>query len=555
MPKDQEVLVRRNHGTNDCSINAQRSVLQHPFPLDVAFTEEIKSQDKLWKIRPMLDIVRNACMSLPTCAVVSIDEQIIPYHGKKIPCRVLIKNKPNPIGLKNYVMATPDGLVLDFKVYQGANTFQNIPEDVKACGHGATVLYDLSKSLRKGSQVFADRYFNSEKAFDILTERGIYCTGTLQKNTLPSALKRTKRPPREEFFSSDTDMKKRGRGSWEVAVRKDGAMNCIKWMDSKPVVLLSTAVKPEQDPGIVRRWDKATKDFVNVQRPNIVAEYNAKMGGVDLIDRMIAYYRQAGRTNIWIARVVFHFLDFACAQAWVLMRKGLLKNGTRKKDIPPSDDFKEQISRRGRRDFVVIHVPLSSSEDMPYQPIGKREMGGVNFVSALGFHMWATHIFKAVIRKSNRDQWEEAFMDAEELPLQLQNGDKKFIHQTSRKTPIFGLVISMKSIRGIFQSKAHLSTGTFGGAVLTSQSSQVSFGVQGAKRDFRRMTEVYLLSAKLISLLGPLEELSSPVSRPKFPSVYRALSGIRRLTDVPGGSVKRVDRQSIRRCLKVFFKL
>ncbi|CAG0904216.1 unnamed protein product, partial [Cyprideis torosa] len=59
--------------------------------------------------------------------------------------------------------------------------------------------------------------------------------------------------------------------------------------------------------------------------------------------------------------------------------------------------------------------------------------------------------FKAVIRKSNRHQWEEAFMDAEELLLQLQNGDKKFIHQTSRKTPIFGLVISMKSFRGIFE--------------------------------------------------------------------------------------------------------
>jgi len=55
----------------------------------------------------------------------------------------MFHEKSNPIGLKNFVAARPDGLVVDFVVYQGANSFQPVPLELKL-GVGSTVVAHLS---------------------------------------------------------------------------------------------------------------------------------------------------------------------------------------------------------------------------------------------------------------------------------------------------------------------------------------------------------------------------------------------------------------------------
>ena len=104
--------------------------------------------------------------------MISIDEQIIPFTGM---CRMkqYVLNKPNAVGLKNFVAARPDGLVVDFVVYQGANSFQPIPPELKS-GVGGTVVSHLSESFTSGNRIYCDRYFTCLPLIDHMLKKSIY---------------------------------------------------------------------------------------------------------------------------------------------------------------------------------------------------------------------------------------------------------------------------------------------------------------------------------------------------------------------------------------------
>ncbi|KAG5893809.1 hypothetical protein JTB14_027846 [Gonioctena quinquepunctata] len=84
--------------------------------VDSDVSEEIRKKDELWKIKPLADKIRNSCLSLERRHIVAGDEQMSPFTGV---CTVeqFVRGKPNPEGLKNFVCATPEGLILDFEIY------------------------------------------------------------------------------------------------------------------------------------------------------------------------------------------------------------------------------------------------------------------------------------------------------------------------------------------------------------------------------------------------------------------------------------------------------
>jgi len=113
--------------------------------IDSDISDETKKNDRLWKVRPVLDRVRKGCLQLVRSRDISIDEQMIPFTGA-CQFKQYVPNKPNPIGLKNFVSACPDGLVVDFVVYQGTNSFKEFPPVLKL-GIGGTVVGPSGRNI------------------------------------------------------------------------------------------------------------------------------------------------------------------------------------------------------------------------------------------------------------------------------------------------------------------------------------------------------------------------------------------------------------------------
>lgn len=83
-------------------------------------------------------------------------EKMTPFSGA-CSLRQYMPNKPNPVGLKNYVPASQESLVLDFVVYQRSSSFTGMPADLKL-GMGTCVIVHLAETLLVGTHIYCDRY-------------------------------------------------------------------------------------------------------------------------------------------------------------------------------------------------------------------------------------------------------------------------------------------------------------------------------------------------------------------------------------------------------------
>lgn len=107
---------------------------------------------------------------------------------------------------------------------------------------------------------------------------------------------------------------------WSSVATTDDNITVLRWQDTKPVHTVSTyaGAHPEDT---VKRYDRKSKEKIDVTRPFVIQEYNKFTGGVDMMERMIAYYPHGFKNKKWYLRVFFHLLNMAIINSWLLYRK------------------------------------------------------------------------------------------------------------------------------------------------------------------------------------------------------------------------------------------
>lgn len=286
----------------------------------------------LWKVQPVINAVRNGCHKLErTPRRYSVDEQMIPFTGK-CHMRQLVKNKPRPVGLKNFVVTTSEGLMLDFEIYFGNN-----PALLHPLGLGPGVVLRLSQSIPPGSCIFFDRFFTTIPLLEELKNRGYHGTGTIMANRIPNR--------QQLSFKED---KKMSRGEVDQRISDDIVL--VKWKDSKAVLVASNCTGGTGI-DIVQRYEKKEKHYVDVDAPKIVTSYNAFMGGVDVLDQSMEYYRTFMKTRKWTLKVILHFIDLAVVNSWRLYRNEMLANNT------PKSKIQDLLSFRFEMGETLLNTP------------------------------------------------------------------------------------------------------------------------------------------------------------------------------------------------------
>uniref|UniRef100_A0A3P8SS87 PiggyBac transposable element-derived protein domain-containing protein n=1 Tax=Amphiprion percula TaxID=161767 RepID=A0A3P8SS87_AMPPE len=265
--------------------------------------------DKLFKVRSLIDSLLPKFQALPQDQMLSIDEQMVPFKGRSS-LKQYIPKKPYKWGYKIFVLCDTKGLVHSFDIFSGKTDPAPGQPDI---GESGNVVLKLARVIHGtvNHLLYFDEWFSSLDLFVALANKGIPALGTVRENCLQGCT-----------FSADTEMKKKGRGTFEEqeAVVDGVEVRAVKWFDNRGVVVASTFASA-QPVSSVERWDRRLKQNVSVECPSIISLYNKFVGGVDALDALIAQYRIHIRSKKYYHRLFFHFVDMVIVNSWLLYRR------------------------------------------------------------------------------------------------------------------------------------------------------------------------------------------------------------------------------------------
>ena len=122
-------------------------------------TNKSPYEDKLFKIRPMVDHLREKFQAIPKMQNLCVDEQMVPFKDKSS-IKKYIPSKPHKWGYKLMVLADSQDMTCDFFPYTGKiNSVDNpLVPDLKA---SSNAVLQLAQTIPSGKNhlLFFDNLF------------------------------------------------------------------------------------------------------------------------------------------------------------------------------------------------------------------------------------------------------------------------------------------------------------------------------------------------------------------------------------------------------------
>lgn len=262
--------------------------------------------DNYYKVRPIFDNLNKSISWFKDNEKFSVDEVMIPYYGRHS-SKQYIRGKPVRYGFKVWSLCTSDGAGCWFEPYCGRSTRV---ED-HGLGQGPNVVIECvnKTQLSPGSELYFDNLFTSFPLLDALSLKQIAGTGTVRKNKLNKV---------PIISKDDLEKKSVERGFSDVAYRNDQVL--VAWRDNKGVYMTSNKFGSEANT-TCRRFCRAKHKYIQVPIPDMFKAYNNNMGGVDLLDSMVAVYRVPYRIRKWWFAIYSWSLSIYAVNGWRLRMK------------------------------------------------------------------------------------------------------------------------------------------------------------------------------------------------------------------------------------------
>ena len=199
-------------------------------------------------------------------------------------------------GIKFYSLCDNNGYLYNSEIYFGSKN-EELDLQAKLGKSGCVVHRLLQPLLNKGYHLYLDNFYTSPALFQHLLLNDTLACGTL-------------RSVRAKFPSSFTS-EKLDRGETRF-LTKDHIL-ALRFRDKKDIYFLSTIHKPS-----LVSTRKRNKEGNPIVKQELINDYNLHMGGVDRNDQIIKHLSCVRKCHKWTTKVVFHFLEEAIYNAFVI---------------------------------------------------------------------------------------------------------------------------------------------------------------------------------------------------------------------------------------------
>ncbi|XP_058789591.1 piggyBac transposable element-derived protein 3-like [Phymastichus coffea] len=265
--------------------------------------------DKAWRVRVLMNKFRKNIQRFGYFqTALSIDEMMAKSYARTSLLQ-FIRGKPIRRGLKFWGCCRSDGFLLDFDLYCGKDSNENL---LNKYSLGSRVVMNLlvpffkKLSLTEISRfhLYFDNFFTNFDLILHLQKQGLRCTGTIRDN----------RVPKEARNVID---KKALRGTCIAKHDQNSGINYISIKDSKQVSIASSiaGVSPKLPS---QRYSAEKKARVDVHFPCAFHTYNKFMGGVDLHDNHCNNVLLCIRSKKWTWVVLIRLIQSPIVNELVL---------------------------------------------------------------------------------------------------------------------------------------------------------------------------------------------------------------------------------------------